>query len=196
MRDIVEGMRERLLLSFDAVNDWCATRTGWRLRAAVVLYSSYAGIRLGVDGAYRHFFSGITLGLHELGHILFSWFGQWWSIAGGSLVQWCAPLVAAWHLLARQRDYFGASVCMVWFGLSCIESGRYMADATRQALPLVSLGSEPVHDWTFLLGSAGILDWDDTLGALARALGFSSVAVSCLAGGWMCWSIARTTRRH
>ena len=59
----------------------------------------------------------ITLGVHELGHVLLFWAGSVVSIAGGSLAQIAAPLAAVF-LLGRQRDYFGVAVAGAWLSSS------------------------------------------------------------------------------
>lgn len=47
-------------------------------------------------------FSGIIFGAHELGHLFWMPFGEWMSVAGGSLTQLLLPIGAAavaWLLL-------------------------------------------------------------------------------------------------
>ena len=37
------------------------------------------------------------------------------------------------YLLVKQRDPFGAAVCLFWLGTACIGAGIYAADARAQA---------------------------------------------------------------
>ena len=42
-----------------------------------------------------HLFAGINFGAHEFGHLFFAFFGEWMTIAGGSLMQLLVPIGAA-----------------------------------------------------------------------------------------------------
>jgi len=53
---------------------------------------------------------------HEAGHILFSPFGQFMTVLGGSLTQVLVPLVCAGAFLWQSRDRFGAAVHLVGRG--------------------------------------------------------------------------------
>lgn len=52
---------------------------------------------------------------HEAGHLIFSPFGQFMSVLGGSLVQVLIPVIAAVAFI-RQEDPFSASICAWWAG--------------------------------------------------------------------------------
>ncbi len=186
---MLSDLRDRAWDVVDAAEAWCESRDGWWLRAAFLLYLVYAGVRVLLDDDYRSFFSGITFALHEAGHLLFSWFGQWLSIAGGTLLQVGAPLLAGLHLIWKQGDYYGLCVCGVWLGFSARDASFYIADARAQALPLVGFGSDPIHDWNYLLGSVGMLQWDTTFAALWFWTGMVCWAASCAAAAWLCWRI-------
>ena len=62
-----------------------------------------------------------------------------------------------------------------------------MADARRQELPLVGGGD---HDWTFILGSWGLLSADTTLAAWLRVLAVGLMAWVI----WRDWRLARAAR--
>ena len=96
-------MSEYLLaLRADAAR-WCQGRWFiWRL--PVLLYLALAGFQNFRDPFYWHIFAGITLGIHELGHVIFGFAGEFISVAGGSLAQLAAPVISA-LLFLRQRDY-------------------------------------------------------------------------------------------
>jgi len=168
---------------------WCAGRS-WVWRAAVLAYLVWAGVRHLRDPLYGSLFGGITLGIHELGHLLLGFAGTFLGVAGGSLAQIAAPAVAAW-LLARQGDYFGVAVGGAWEAFSLWNLATYVGDARARDLPLVGLSPDPVHDWNYLLGKLGILSWDRGLAALTRLLAFSVWAASIAFGAWLCLRMAR-----
>jgi hypothetical protein len=155
------------------------------LRAALLVYLAYSGARALADSETWHIFGGLTLGVHELGHVLFSPFGEWLEVAGGSITQLAAPLAAA-VVLARQADWFGVGVVGTWEAYSLTNLATYVGDASAQELPLVGLSDEPMHDWNYLLGHAGLLSHDVMFARLLRVVAalalFLSVALSAWAG--------------
>jgi hypothetical protein len=141
------------------------------------------------DPLYSSLFGGITLGIHELGHVLFSFGGSFLGIAGGSLLQVAAPAVAGW-LIWRQRDYFGVAVAGAWEAFSLWNLATYIGDARTRELPLVGLTADPIHDWNWLLSTLGILGWDRGLAALTRIAAFVIWGAAMAFGGWLCWRMA------
>ena len=89
-----------------------------------------------ISGSFLH---SINLPFHEAGHILFSPFGRFMTILGGSLMQVLIPLVCAVSF-GRRRDWFAMLACTWWAGQNLIDLAPYIADA--RALQLVrSVGS-------------------------------------------------------
>ncbi len=179
----------------DEVADWCEGRS-WLWRAPLLLYLAYVGVRHLGDPEYTSLFGGINLGIHEAGHVVLSFAGQWVMVLGGTLFQLAAPLVAAF-LFLRQPDYFAVPVCGAWFSTNLYNVATYMADARALELPLVTLGPEGgdvEHDWNYLLDSVGLLHYDTTLAGLVRLLAFLVMWGSIAAGVWMCWRMARGSR--
>ncbi len=172
---------------------WATGRLWWP-RAIVLLYLAWAGWRHLSDPEYGSLFSGITLAIHELGHVLFGFFGEWLSIAGGSITQLAAPVAVALILL-RQRDYFGVAVGGAWLSMSLSNMAVYVADARVGDLPLYSLGGgDVVHDWNYLLGSVHLLPHDDDIARLVRLAAGLLLLLSCGLGAWLCAVMARTAK--
>ncbi len=124
-------------------------------------------------------FGGITLAIHELGHILWSPLGEWFAIAGGSISQLLAPL-AAGLVIRRQGDRLGAILPLFWLASSLGNLASYIADARDMDLPLVSLGDgdDVVHDWNYLLEHAGALIRDAQYAAWCRMVGWLVIAAA------------------
>jgi hypothetical protein len=126
--------------------------------------SNYAG------GSFLHL---IDLVFHEAGHILWSPFGRFLSVLGGSATQVLVPvvcLVAFW----RRGDRFGAAVGAWWAGQNLVDLAPYINDA--RALQLVLLGGRTGaevegHDWEYLLTAIGRTTWDHGLARLAHGVG-------------------------
>ena len=110
---------------------------------------------------------------HEAGHVLFSPFGRFMTVLGGSLFQFALPLGIAFAFL-RQADPFGAAVCTWWAGENLLDVAPYIADA--RALQLVLLGGKTGaevqgHDWEYLLATLGWMRFDRTLGLWTHRVG-------------------------
>ena len=113
----------------------------------MLAYLAYVSLRSLNDYEYWTIFAGITLGVHEAGHVIFAPFGELLMVAGGSITQLAIPVIVA-MLFLRQREYFGVSVALAWLSMSLANLATYVGDARSQDLPLVSIGSgDPIHDW-------------------------------------------------
>jgi hypothetical protein len=110
---------------------------------------------------------------HEAGHLIFSPFGQFMTVLGGSLMQVLIPIVAA-IAFVRQEQPFGVAICVWWAGQNLIDLAPYIADA--RALQLVLLGGRTGaevegHDWEFILTRLRLLHRDQAIGRMVHALG-------------------------
>jgi hypothetical protein len=172
----------------DDAGEWCVGRS-WIWRVPLLLFLAYVGVRLVLDPYRGTIFSGITFGIHELGHVIFSFLGMFIGLAGGSLAHLLAP-AAAGLLLLRQRDYFGVAVTGAWLSFSLYDLAIYVGDARARQLPLLGLTSDPLHDWHYLLSTMGLLKFDAGLAFATRAAGFLILIGSLGLGGWLCWRMA------
>jgi hypothetical protein len=169
---------------------WAEGRA-WLPRALLLAALAYLGWRHLTDAEYGGIFGGLTLGVHELGHLLFSPFGEWLATAGGSLTQVAAPVALAYGFL-RQRDYYAIAVAGAWEGMSLSNLATYIGDARAEELSLVSpFSGDPQHDWSYLLGSAGLLPQDHLIAAAVRLLAFLTLAASLGFGARLCVVMAR-----
>lgn len=161
------------------------------VRVPILLVLAWILHRHLTDPTYASIFSGINLGIHEMGHAAFSWLGsRILTTAGGTIFEVGVPAGAGAYLLFKQRDPFGALVCVFWMGTALVGAGIYAADARAQALPLVSpFGPVDVdsHDWTVMLLRVGRLSQDQEIGAALRAAGLLSMASGWGGGVWMTW---------
>jgi hypothetical protein len=175
-----------------AVRSWVGDRVEgrvWWYRAPLLLVLAWILKGYLDDPTGASIFSGINLGFHEMGHAAFSWFGnRILTAAGGTIFELAVPLAAGVYLAVKQRDPFGATVCLFWLGTALVGAGVYAADARAQALPLVSpFGPVDVdsHDWTVVLLKYGNLSQDAHIGAALRRCGFSAMIASLVAGTWV-----------
>src|SRR4051812_12071724 len=88
---------------------------GWR--ALVLVYFLLTAVAHLRDPDQWSLVSGIVLGTHELGHVVFSPFSEWWMVAGGTILQIAAPIIVA-LLLAKQREPIGVAMAGCWLAIS------------------------------------------------------------------------------
>lgn len=170
-----------------------ATGRNWMLRAPLVVFLVYVGVRQFGDAEYACIVSALNLGIHEAGHFVFRPLGEVLHAGGGTLLQLLAPVAAAVMFL-QQRDWFAITVCLGWLSTNLHNVGTYMADAEEMRLPLVSVGPADMvhHDWHFLFDRFDVLHRCEAIGALAHGLAHLTMAAAVVSGAWLLWTMART----
>jgi hypothetical protein len=182
--------------------DISATRTrernrhhSWLVRLPVFVWLAYLFVRYLGDPTASSLWGGINLAFHEAGHILFSFFPEFWTVAGGTLTEMAIPLVAA-ALFIRQKEDFGAAVALFWLATVLMGTAVYAGDARARVLPLVSpFAGDPMHDWYYLLGRLGLLQRDQFIAALFRTGGLLTMATALFLGGRIVWLMATDPER-
>jgi len=129
----------------------------------------------------------LALFIHEPGHFLLSPFGTLAHVMGGTLFELGIPLVlAAWF--AYKKRFTLAWSLVVFVGFNMLGASIYIADARARALPLWGDfglgGGDMVHDWEYILGRFGLLDYDAKIarliylaGGAVMVLGTAALAV-------------------
>lgn len=115
----------------------------------------------------------VDLPIHEFGHILFSPFGQFVSVAGGSLFQVIMPAIFAGYFWWNEK-YYSAAIVLFWFGQSILNVFVYAQDAVVMQLVLLGglTGSEgSFHDWNYILTETGLIGSTKTVAGLIRFAG-------------------------
>ena len=129
---------------------------------------------------------------HEAGHFIFSPFGRFMTILGGSLNQILIPAICAGTFLIQQEDPFGASICVWWTGENLMDLAPYINDARDLKLMLLGGPADEVegHDWEAILTSLGWLHLDHTLARDAWWIGFAIMA------GGLAWGAIAVVRQR
>jgi hypothetical protein len=174
------------------MEEWCRGRS-WAWRAPILAYCYFIGNAHLLDSHAQDLFGGITLAVHEGGHLLFSYFGPFMGIAGGSIMQVAVPILAG-TALVRQNDGFGLSVAMTWLASSLFGLALYIGDARAMTLSLVGFSNDPIHDWNYLLSRLNLLNADAALSNMTTAAAFFVWLLAMILGGWLLWRMAREVR--
>jgi hypothetical protein len=135
------------------------------------------------DPSEWHLIDGVNLVIHEAGHLIFSPFGEFMMIAGGSLFQVIMPAIFVGYFCYR-RQFYSASLVLFWVGESILNVSVYAADSVAQQLPLLG-GQDSVHDWNYLLSSLNLLSWTRQIAAVIRLLATLLIATAALGSIWI-----------
>jgi hypothetical protein len=138
------------------------------------------------------FMHAILLPIHEAGHVFLMPFGELPTIAGGSFLQVALPLAIAIAFRVKQRDPFGAAVCLWWAGASVVDLAPYIYDALDPKLILLGghTGEDGPHDWIYLLSRLGSLRHAHGWGTGAHLAGVLVMIGSVVwAASWL-WKMA------
>lgn len=126
----------------------------------------------------------VDLPVHEFGHIFFRLFGEFISVAGGSLFQVLVPAIFVGYFWWNEK-YYSAAIVLFWVGQSILNVFVYAQDAVVMQLVLLGgqTGSEGAfHDWNYLLTETGLLRSTKTVAGLIRLFGtltiLSAIAAS------------------
>ncbi len=124
-----------------------------------------------------HFIDNVNLIIHEAGHVVFSVFGRFMNILGGSLLQVVFPSIFVGYFYVH-RDFFSASLVLFWVGQNFINVSVYAGDAIVMQLPLLG-GDSVLHDWNTLLSMMNILKYTPHISSGLYFIGSICVCVAC-----------------
>jgi hypothetical protein len=160
------------------------------LIAWLIFYVGFLVYAFSAHGGFL-FIDSANLVVHEGGHNLFGWFGPTIGLWGGTLLQWLVPfLLGAYFFTERQTT--GFVFCLFFFFENWLYTATYMADARAQILPLVTTGDPDFveHDFHAIFSSLGVLNYDTTIAAIVRGLGWCGMLVIL---GWLAYQGLRKT---
>ena len=147
----------------------------WSLR-----YFTIAIDDLGWEPGVMHY---VHLIFHEAGHAIFMMAGASDVVVAfmGSGLQVLFPLILAGAFYFKNRDAYGAAVCLWWAGHAALDVAPYIADARALELPLLGGGNGREiegHDWEFLLGHWHALHLDTHIAAQVALSGRVAMAAA------------------
>jgi hypothetical protein len=108
-----------------------------------------------------------NLALHEGGHILFSFFGEFITFLGGSLWQILMPICFV-LVFRSKKQTFSAALTLFWVSNNFFNVSNYAGDARAQTLELVGGG---IHDWNWMLERLGWLERDGLVAGVLYTFG-------------------------
>jgi hypothetical protein len=130
---------------------------------------------------------------HEFGHILFSPFGEFMHVAGGSLMQFLMPLGFGIYFVYWRRDNLAGWLMLWWEGMQWVSLAPYCYDAKKPAMILLTgrTGDTGAHDYIDMLGDLGLLNRAHEVAAVMKYFGVLLMLVALV---WGALLLARTWR--
>lgn len=173
------------------IKAWCAGKTRWWRTFLLlgVVWVCWSELKHPMGGT--NLLQEANLLIHEAGHELLAWAGHWWHATGGTLAQCAFPIIAAGELYLVQKDYFAVTLCIGWLAENLFEVASYMADARALSLPgyaALSWQAPDIatsHDWRYLLGNAGLLQYDTQIAGVVRIVGIMLMGVCIVYSVWL-----------
>ena len=168
-------------------------------RAAIMLILLALSVWLSLNPSAWTPFAPLDLVIHEIGHPLFSFMGEWLHYAGGTILQLAVPIFAIFAFI-RQEEYFGIPFGLSWLAVNLFEVATYIAATSSPNLELVTLGfnnGEPVEvkytDWEYLLDRIpGLsIQYDAEVAFAVRIIAFIVLWGSIAIGVWMLYAMRR-----
>ncbi|MGA7626131.1 MAG: hypothetical protein WB630_19630 [Candidatus Acidiferrales bacterium] len=128
---------------------------------------------------------GVFVPIHEGGHLLFRWAGEFVSVAGGTFLQLFVPFALAVYFFFRRQSQ-GVAFCLFFFFEQFLPIATYMADARAQDLPLTTVGDsdDVIHDWNYMFGKFGLLPRDIEIASVVRFIGWLGMIAVAI---WLIW---------
>ncbi|NWF49818.1 MAG: hypothetical protein HXY49_04680 [Ignavibacteriaceae bacterium] len=150
--DLIRSLQEsRTYTKWDEIKKWIPS-------AIILALAFYFSMNRGTYGLLDN----IDLVIHEAGHLVFFIFGRYIYTLGGTLMQIILPSLITWYFF-RNSYRTGIQFGLLWLGQNFINISVYAADARARKLPLLG-GNNVYHDWNYLLGEVGLLNYDIEIG--------------------------------
>ncbi|MES2314432.1 MAG: hypothetical protein V4524_00650 [Patescibacteria group bacterium] len=157
----------------------------WKLATAIII-SLYYAYYLNADPSHTYatwnIIDSLDLVIHEAGHFIFMFFGQFMHVLGGSLTQILLPVIFVGYFFLR-REYFSASLLLFWVGQNIINVSIYLGDSVLQQLPLLG-GDGVMHDWNYLLSTTGLLGQTNVLFHMSYGIGVLTLICAGASSVW------------
>lgn len=112
----------------------------------------------------------VEFGVHEVSHLAVFFLPAIFVAAAGSIGEILFTLLVLFATI-KGKAYFATVFASLWVMLAFRSVGLYITDARAQVIPLIGPGETVQHDWNFVLGQLGWLQYDTLLGAIVIWVG-------------------------
>ncbi len=135
----------------------------------------------------------LDIAVHEVGHTIFSPFGDLTMLIMGTGFQILFPFVVGVVFAVWKRNLIALGVCLAWSANAMCDGARYIYDAPRGELMLMG-ASDGLGDWSKILGPEHFdkLYLADGLSAQVRTVGIFTWFVAI---GLVAFALARNVQQ-
>jgi hypothetical protein len=141
------------------------------------------------DVVLLSFMHNVNLPIHEAGHMVFRFLGDFMGVLGGSIMQLLIPAIFVVAFVYQQKNAFGGAISLWWLAQNFMDLAPYIGDARVQRLVLLGgvTGREApgYHDWNNILGRLGWLQHDETIAAASYDIGRVLMVAMFVWGGYL-----------
>lgn len=149
-------------------------------RLAVVLLFGWYFISAALHQDSWHMIDSVNLVIHEAGHTIFFFLGEFLDIAAGSGFQMLIPFVFIMYFFLR-GEFFSSALLLFWLGESIVNVSIYAGDAIVMQLPLLG-GDGTIHDWNYLLSHSGLLVFTPAISLVIFIIGIAMMIAGLFFG--------------
>jgi hypothetical protein len=124
-------------------------------------------------GSQPWIISSLNIFFHEAGHFIFSFFGRFIMVLGGTLGELLMPLIFVIYFSLHRR-IAGVIFSLWWLTTALYSVAIYIGDARARTLTII--GGQEGHDWAYLLRTTGLLQYDIFISKLVIIIALSITA--------------------
>lgn len=124
----------------------------------------------------------VDLVIHEAGHSIIFFLGQFVQVISGSFFQILIPFLFMGYFYNRS-DYFSVSLILSWLSYNLVNVSVYISDGVHMQLPLLG-GESVIHDWNYILSHTGLLSYASEIGYVVHSAGIILMTVSVVFSFW------------
>ena len=153
--------------------------------ALLFVATAYVGVKQVIVPTWQSLIDVVNFGIHELGHPIFSLFGNFMHALGGTISEIGVPLAVVF-ILYEQRMYFASAMASIWLTTALYSVSVYASDAQARELPLSSIYGEvdsSAHDWHYMLSEIGWLEQAQLVGQIFAVFGIIAAVYGIYRGG-------------
>lgn len=155
-------------------------------KIVVAILASAYFLWCAANPAQWHFIDNVNLFVHEGGHVVFSFFGWFMYVLGGSLMQVLLPTLFVIYFY-RQQQYYSAALTLFWVGENLLNVSVYAGDAIKMQLSLL-FGDNSIHDWNWLLVYTGQLRHTAGIAMTIQVAGTLTIIIASI---WSVWTAVK-----
>lgn len=154
--------------------------------AFLIIFSALVALLIINDNGYIAIIDDANVAIHEAGHSVFGIFGDTMGLWGGTIGQLLPPIIAA-IFFWWQKSLVSVAVVLLWFFENFFMIAGYMATARSEGPVVMGVTGIGIHDWWMILVRWRALQYDTTIAAIVRAVGWLGISSMLIWVTYLWW---------